>query len=1220
MAQLNLRPPDPFNFKVPDDWPRWQRRFEQFRVASGLAGDPAAKQISTLLYCLGEEAESVLTSSNATAADRADYDRVMGKFDAFFQVRRNVIFERARFNRRCQLQGETAEQYIMALYTLAANCNYGVLESEMIRDRLVVGIRDSALSERLQMDAELTLEKAKKSIRQREAVQEQQQVLKSVGVPGNLEAVRSRTEPGRRQRSTQQYQHGSGHNGAAGKWKQRQNSSKKCTRCGKEQHARDKCPAKDATCHRCQRKGHYSAMCFAKTVSTVSESGSNLETAFLDSASSDQETAWFADVQMGEQETLKFKLDTGAEVTAISHYAYQQLLKPPPLSTPEKVLYGPSRQPLHVLGQCQSDLTYKERSCKQQVFVVDGLKNNLLGLPAITSLNLAVRVDETSLATTDIRERFPRLFEGLGNLGEEYEIKLKPNAVPYSLCVPRHVPLPLRTKVSEELTRMETMGVISKVDEPTPWCAGMVVVPKKSGAIRICVDLKPLNESVLREVHPLPRVDETLAQLTGAKVFSKLDANSGFWQIPLSESSRPLTTFVTPFGRYLFNKVPFGISSAPEHFQKQMSKILAGLTGVRCQMDDVLVFGQDQGEHDSRLLAALQRLEAAGVTLNSAKCEFGKTSIKFLGHLIDQTGIRADPDKTTAIREMEPPTTVPELRRFMGMVNQLGKFTPNLAQLTQPLRALLGKNTAWLWGPDQKRAFALVKSELAKPTTLALYDPDAPTTVSADASSYGLGAVLLQKVKSDWKPVAYASRSMTETERRYAQIEKEALAITWACEKFSDYILGKVIAIETDHKPLVPLLGTKHLDSLPPRVLRFRLRLDQFDYTISHVPGKQLYTADTLSRAPVPSVKHDTELEELAELLMETHIAHLPASKGRLETYRTAQSSDPTCSLLMQYCREGWPEKNLEDPMLKPYWEVRGEMTLGENLLLYGGRIVVPESLQEETLSKLHQGHQGIQRCRLRAQSSVWWPGVSKQLTDLIKRCQECSRNATPNKEPLIPTPLPDYPWQKVSLDLFFLNGVTYVVIVDYFSRYPEVIQLKTTTSQGVIAALKSIFSRHGIPETIVSDNGPQYSSQEFAEFASQYGFTHSTSSPHFPQSNGHAERAVKTVKKLLKESEDQYLALLSYRSTPLPWCGLSPSELLMGRQIRTDIPQTKETLSPEWSYLERFRHLNREFKARQKADFDRRHRVRPLPDLPVDTDVWVTTGGNPFPGSRRSR
>ena len=219
----------------------------------------------------------------------------------------------------------------------------------------------------------------------------------------------------------------------------------------------------------------------------------------------------------------------------------------------------------------------------------------------------------------------------------------------------------LQLDVEQELTRMESMGVISKVDEPTPWCAGMVVVPKKSGNIRICVDLKPLNESILREVHPLPKVDETLAQLTGAKVFSKLDTNSGFWQIPLAKSSRLLTTFITPMGHYCFNKLPLSISSAPEHFQKRMSRILSGLDGVLCQMDDVLVFGSNQAEHDTRIMAVLKRIESAGVTLNPDKCEFGKSKLKFLGHLIDENGIQADPDKTSAIQEMKSPNNVSEL-------------------------------------------------------------------------------------------------------------------------------------------------------------------------------------------------------------------------------------------------------------------------------------------------------------------------------------------------------------------------------------------------------------------------------------------------------------------------------------------------------------------------------------------------------------------------------
>ena len=263
-------------------------------------------------------------------------------------------------------------------------------------------------------------------------------------------------------------------------------------------------------------------------------------------------------------------------------------------------------------------------------------------------------------------------------------------------------------------------------------------------------------------------------------MFSKLDANSGFWQIPLAKESRPLTTFITPFGRYCFNKLPFGISSAPELFQRRINEILKGLDGVLCQMDNVLISESTQAEHDSRLFAVLNRIEAAGVTLNPEKCEFRKERVKFLGHIVDRDGIRADPDKVTAILQMGPPSNVPELRQFPGMANHLGKFTPNLAQLSQPLRELLSKKNSWVWGPAQEVAFNQIKADLTQPTVLTLYDPAAPTKVSADASSYGLGAVLLQENGEHWKPVAYASKSMTNNERRYAQVEKEALAVNWA--------------------------------------------------------------------------------------------------------------------------------------------------------------------------------------------------------------------------------------------------------------------------------------------------------------------------------------------------------------------------------------------------------------------------------------------------------
>ena len=446
----------------------------------------------------------------------------------------------------------------------------------------------------------------------------------------------------------------------------------------------DKCPAKKATCYKCNRKGHFSSQCLSSKPATATTSELTVDT-FLGAMSINGESSWTISVHL-EGKQMSFKLDTGAEVSAISDVAYKTLGNIT-LKKPAKILVGPTRNALKVLGQFLGTFQIGEKTSTETVFVVSGLKSNLLGLPAIKSLHLLQKIYSVS-SLQNIKDRFPKAFSGLGTLGGPYTIKLKEGAKPYALYAPRNIPFALRDKVRTELEHMERIGVIKKVTEPTQWCAGVVIVPKSTGAVRICVDLKPLNASVLREPHPIPKVDETLAQLSGATVFSKVDANSGFWQIPLAEESQPYTTFISPFGRYCFKKLPFGISSAPELFHRRISQVLEGLAGVLCHMDDVLIFGATQEDHDQHLNATLQRLETAGVTLNPSKCEFSVDHIKFLGHVIDKMGVRADPDKVSAIVEMGAPENVPALRRFLGMVTHLGKFSPRLSEISQPLREL----------------------------------------------------------------------------------------------------------------------------------------------------------------------------------------------------------------------------------------------------------------------------------------------------------------------------------------------------------------------------------------------------------------------------------------------------------------------------------------------------------------------------------------------------
>ena len=380
------------------------------------------------------------------------------------------------------------------------------------------------------------------------------------------------------------------------------------------------------------------------------------------------------DLQLNNS-TVRFKIDTGVDVTIITERVYRELQPTPALSSSSKTLIGQAETTLPVRGCFRGKIQKADKSLEQEIFVVDGARQPLFGRPAIEALKIVEL--EQEVETTDFIAKFPSLFKGLGNLdGPDYEIKLKPDAKPHALSTPRRVPVPLLSKVKDELSRMEQMQISSRVDEATEWCAGMVVVPKANGKVRIRVDLTKLNEKMLRQFHPLPSVDHTLAQLAGATVFTKLDANSGFWQIGLSPESAKLTTFMTPFGRFCFNRLPIGISSAPEHFQKRISQVLEGTEGALCQMDDILVYGKSVKEHDEHLEATLLKLQKANLALNEEKCEFSQPSVEFLGTVIDSKGVQVDPKKIEAILQMETPKDQSELRRFLGMVNQLNKFQP----------------------------------------------------------------------------------------------------------------------------------------------------------------------------------------------------------------------------------------------------------------------------------------------------------------------------------------------------------------------------------------------------------------------------------------------------------------------------------------------------------------------------------------------------------------
>ena len=398
-------------------------------------------------------------------------------------------------------------------------------------------------------------------------------------------------------------------------------------------------------------------------------------------------------------------------------------------------------------------------------------------------------------------ETYVDLFENkLGDLPVEYKMTLDPS-VPPVIRPPRRVPKPMEEPVKKELKRMIQLGVITPMLEPSEWVSHMVATKQKSGEIRLCIDPKDLNRALKRPHHPIRTVQETIMNLTGAKVFTVLDAKTSFWQIPLDEQSSKLTTFHSPAGRMRFLSMPYGINSGSEVFQRTMETLFDDFP---CEIivDDLIVHGKDLAEHDANLTKVLNRAREENLKLNKSKCKFRQTQVSYVGHLITDQGFIPDPEKVAAINDIPTPERPADRHRFLGMTNYLSKFIDNFSEISVPLRHLLHKKTRFTWQPEHQKIFDDLKCMITSPPVLAYYYVSKPLTLTCDASQFGLGCAFLQ----DSNPITFASRIMKDAEQDYSQIEKERLAIVFACSKFHKYIYGKHICIETDYQPLITIL------------------------------------------------------------------------------------------------------------------------------------------------------------------------------------------------------------------------------------------------------------------------------------------------------------------------------------------------------------------------------------------------------------------------------
>ena len=681
----------------------------------------------------------------------------------------------------------------------------------------------------------------------------------------------------------------------------------------------------------------------------------------------------------------------------------------------------------------------------------------------------------------------------------------------------RRIAVALKSKVKDKLESMVEKRVLAKVDQPTDWVSQMAISTKKSGDIRVCIDPQDLNKCLKREHFQLLLMEDVLPELSKGKIFSKLDLADGYWHCVLDEESSYMTTMNTPFGRYRWLRLPFGLSVSSEIFQKRLMMALDGIDGVMCVADDIIVWGVGENDHDAvidhdrKLKLVLQKCSDDGIKLNKMKCEFRKTELEFLGPVLSADGLKSDPSKVSAVKDLKVPNNVEEVQRLNGLVNYLSKFMPNLSEVMEPIWNFTRKDVPWDWTEVHDQAFNKIKTMITEAPVLAYYDPKSTLVLQCDASQSGLGAALLQ----NGHPITYASRALTDTEKRYAQIEKEALSIVFGLNKFHQYTFGHLTEVHNDHRPL-KAISKKPLFKAPKRLQGMLLRILEYDTKIIWKPGKDMLVADLQSRAYQPG---DGEEFEFASINM---VSFLPIGEARLTKIQQHTADDDVLCALKNAIFSGWPEAREDVPsMVMPYFHIRDELSVQGGIIFRGERVVVPRSLRPEFMDQLHSSNLGINSCFGRARECLFWPGMSAEVRMKIETCEAWREFDTKQcKEPLMPHEVPDRPWAKIGCDLITCEGKEYLVTADYFSNYWEIDCLGTTKSASkVINKLKAHFARHGIPETVVSDNGPQFDSEEFADFSQKWDFEHTTSSPHHSRANGLTESAVKAAERLLEKT-----------------------------------------------------------------------------------------------------
>ena len=1184
-------------------------------------------KIDYLFFYGGEGLEDAYEDESSSSDQYAD---IVVKLTARFNPPVNVELNIYQFRKLAQFDDEPFDDFVRRLRDKAKLCDFKEADKD-IKSQIIHHCLSSSLRKRGLTDRTLTLEKLIEEGRMEEVVKRQLKEMAAKRVvetesESETEAKNPTTsvnamQRGQRDRRDQRDQRNQRFD------KQKQNEmirQRKCFRCGNAYPHDGECPANGIICSKCNRTGHFAKYCLSKT--TEKSNANSLltkkkphKTEMPSSSDSDSE-CWNINSVSGKLPSIdisicgtkiKATIDTGSEHNIVDSATFQKLQITPKLEVCEAKLfpYGASN-PIKLRGKFSARVrNVKGEYTNLPFLVTEGNGGNLLGYAGSSKLGLiklvnTVKSSVPASAPIDpikekLKQMFPKLFEKrIGKL-KDFELKLNiDKQVKPSKQKLRPIPIYLKDLVEAELKKMVEQGIIEKVNGPTPWISPIVPVrkPNRPNAIRICCDGREANKAIIRERYQAPTIDDIIPRLHGTRVMSSLDLPDAYHQFGLHKDSRYITAFNTPWGVYQYTRLNMGICAAAELFQKTLEEKLADLEGQFNVSDDLFVHGETYEQHWERLLKVLKRLEDSGLTLNEDKCQFCKEELDFFGFHFSKDGISLAEPKYRALINAETPKSVGELRSLLGLAQYCERSTPNLAATINPLRQLTKKKAAWEWTEIHDKALKDYKESILK-SAMAYFNKNWKTQIFVDASQKGLGLVFAQYDPNDSTNrsiVEFKSRTLTEVESRYSQVELEALAVVWACEKLHYYLYNHPFEIVTDNKAIELIYGNPR-SKQKGRIERWGLRLRPYDFTIVHKPGND-NIADYLSRNPVEQTvtsKHEEMAESYLNLVS---TAATPKAISRQELIEATLKDRRLANAKKML--QG--KRHLKD---KRFSKIISELSVThDGLLMRGNRLVIPKEYQKKMVKIAHGGHQGIVKTKRLARRHIWFPKMDELIEYVVRACKSCRANTNSCKiNPIKMTKMPDEPWHTLALDYYGpIWGKYVLILMDFFSRYPLAKILNTTSAAAALPILNEIFAIFGIPKRLKSDNGPPFNSREFKEFCQNNNIIHDKITPIWPQANGMVERFMKNLTKAAKNAEvngsnwqEELMEFLrAYRATPHSSTKCSPSELLFRTSSSTvNLPPVNRNSSE--SLLETARVNDAESKSRMKRYADKKYKTK---------------------------